>query len=187
MQLELWLHPLWINLWCMGRWSVLEAGLWQSALNLEGWALRAWDVLASYLSFVNILGSRVSGYDDTSSYHSPANAADSPATSAEPSAAPGSPPAAAGPHASTGNCPLPLASREIQHPRLHSEPLFPGRHLCPLQGGVGGAGHTSSCIIPCICIPGREGPCWTDLGLGLERTRWTEIRAVIGLGKNKVF
>lgn len=60
------------------------------------------DFLASNLPFINVLGSRVSGYDDTSSYHSPANAADPPATSAEPSAAPGSPPAAAGPHASAG-------------------------------------------------------------------------------------
>lgn len=75
------------------------------SLNVEGWVLWVCDFLASYLSFVNVLGSRVSGYDDTSSYHSPADAADSPAASAEPSAAPGSPPAAAGPHASTGNGP----------------------------------------------------------------------------------
>lgn len=65
------------------------------------------DFLASYLPSLNVLGPRVSGYDDTSGYHSPANAADPPAASAEPPAAPGSSPAAAGPHASTGNCPLP--------------------------------------------------------------------------------
>ena len=72
----------------------------------------------SCLSCVNVLGARVSGYDDTSSHHSPANAADPPATSAESSAAPGSPAAAAGPHASTGNCP---SSRSMPYtPAYHS-------------------------------------------------------------------
>lgn len=48
-------------------------------------------------------GSSVSGYDDTSSDNSAADAADPSAASPEPSAAPGSPPAAAGPHVTTGN------------------------------------------------------------------------------------
>lgn len=98
------------------------------SLNVEGWVLWVCDFLASYLSFVNVLGSRVSGYDDTSSYHSPANAADSPAASAEPSAAPGSPPAAAGPHASTG---------KVLPPPQH--PVPPGPHpsmqTCPPKQG----------------------------------------------------
>lgn len=47
-------------------------------------------------------GPSVSGYDDTSSDNSTANAADSPAASPEPSAAPGPPPAAAGPHVTAG-------------------------------------------------------------------------------------
>lgn len=69
------------------------------------------------LPFVNVLGPRVSGYDDTPGYHSPANAADPPAASAEPPAAPGSPPAAAGPHASTGNCrPARSAGARTPHP-----------------------------------------------------------------------
>lgn len=80
--------------------------------------LCACDVLASYLSFINVLGSRVSGYDDTSSYHSPANAADPPATSAEPSAAPGPPPATAGPHAPTGNRLPPLRAGDSVHHSL---------------------------------------------------------------------
>lgn len=49
-------------------------------------------------------GSSVGGYDDTSSDHSPANAADPPATSANSPATPSPAPAAAGTHASTGNC-----------------------------------------------------------------------------------
>lgn len=48
-------------------------------------------------------GSSVSGYDDTSSDNSTANAADSSAAGPEPSAAPGSSPAAAGPHVTAGN------------------------------------------------------------------------------------
>lgn len=48
-------------------------------------------------------GSSVGGYDDTSSDHSPANAADPPATSANSPATPSPAPAAAGTHASTGN------------------------------------------------------------------------------------
>lgn len=86
------------------------------------------DFLASYLPFVNVLGSRVSGYDDTSSYHSPANAADPPAASAEPSAAPGSPPAAAGPHASTGKA-LPAPQ-----PPTPPGPL-PSTQTCPPKQG----------------------------------------------------
>lgn len=53
---------------------------------------------------VSPAGSRVGGYDDTSSDHSPANAADPPATSANSPATPSPAPAAAGTHASTGNC-----------------------------------------------------------------------------------
>lgn len=101
--------------------------------------LCACDVLASYLSFINVLGSRVSGYDDTSSYHSPANAADPPATSAEPSAAPGPPPATAGPHAPTGNRPPPPQGRGLRSPFPAPDQL-----LCPLkkkQSGVAGPGH----------------------------------------------
>lgn len=49
-------------------------------------------------------GSSVGGYDDTSSDHSPANAADPPATSANSPATPSPAPTAAGTHASTGNC-----------------------------------------------------------------------------------
>lgn len=48
-------------------------------------------------------GSSVSGYDDTSSDNSTADAADPSAASPEPSAAPGSSPAATGPHVTTGN------------------------------------------------------------------------------------
>ena len=102
------------------------------SLNLEGRALGACNFLASYLSSVNILGSRVSGYDDTSSYHSPATAADPPATSAEPSAAPGSPPAAAGPHASTGNVPF-SSHRTPCSLALHSEVLTHEQLLCPFK------------------------------------------------------
>lgn len=59
-------------------------------------------LINSYLLVV-CAGSSVSGYDDTSSDNSTANAADSSATSPEPSAAPGSSPAAAGPHVTAGN------------------------------------------------------------------------------------
>lgn len=48
-------------------------------------------------------GSSVSGYDDTPSDNSTADAADPSTASPEPSAAPGSSPAAAGPHVATGN------------------------------------------------------------------------------------
>lgn len=48
-------------------------------------------------------GSSVSGYDDTSSDNSTADAADPSAASPEPSAAPGSSPAATGPHVTAGN------------------------------------------------------------------------------------
>lgn len=65
---------------------------------------------------VSSAGSRVGGYDDTSSDHSPANAADPPATSANSPAAPSPAPTAAGTHASTGNC------------RLRSRSRGPGRH-----------------------------------------------------------
>ena len=47
-------------------------------------------------------GSSFSGYDDTSSDNSTADAANPSAASPEPSAAPGSPPAAAGPHVTAG-------------------------------------------------------------------------------------
>lgn len=65
---------------------------------------------------VSSAGSRVGGYDDTSSDHSPANAADPPATSANSPATPSPAPTAAGTHASTGNC------------RLRSRSRGPGRH-----------------------------------------------------------
>lgn len=48
-------------------------------------------------------GSSFSGYDDTSSDNSTADAADPSAASPEPSAAPGSSPAATGPHVTAGN------------------------------------------------------------------------------------
>lgn len=48
-------------------------------------------------------GSIFSGYDDTSSDNSTADAADPSTASPEPSAAPGSSPAAAGPHVTAGN------------------------------------------------------------------------------------
>lgn len=48
-------------------------------------------------------GSSVSGYDDTPSDNSTADAANPSTASPEPSAAPGSSPAAAGPHVATGN------------------------------------------------------------------------------------
>ncbi|PKU37558.1 hypothetical protein llap_12139 [Limosa lapponica baueri] len=52
--------------------------------------------------------SSVGGYDDTSSDHSPANAADPPATSANSPATPSPAPTAAGTHASTGMIPTEL-------------------------------------------------------------------------------
>lgn len=55
-------------------------------------------------------GSSVSGYDDTPSDNSTADAADPSAASPEPSAAPGSSPAAAGPHVATGNVQLTFMS-----------------------------------------------------------------------------
>lgn len=58
---------------------------------------------ACYLHSFNALGSSVSGYDDTPSYHSPANAADPSAASANSTATSGPAPAAAGTHASAGN------------------------------------------------------------------------------------
>lgn len=60
--------------------------------------------LTSSLLFPCTSGSSVGGYDDTSSDHSPANAADPPATSANSPATPSPAPTAAGTHASTGNC-----------------------------------------------------------------------------------
>lgn len=62
---------------------------------------------ACYLHSIDALGSSVSGYDDTSSYHSPANAADPPAASPNSTATSGPAPAAAGTHASAGNLFLP--------------------------------------------------------------------------------
>lgn len=47
-------------------------------------------------------GSSVSGYDDTSSDNSTADATDPSAAGPEPAAAPGSPPAATGPHVTAG-------------------------------------------------------------------------------------
>lgn len=55
-------------------------------------------------------GSSFSGYDDTSSDNSTADAADPSAASPEPSAAPGSPPAATGPHVTAGNVQLTFMS-----------------------------------------------------------------------------
>lgn len=128
--------------WEIGQsWKQADAG---QSLDPEGWVLRACNFLASYLSFVNVLGSRVSGYDDTSSYHSPANAADPPATSAEPSAAPGSPPAAAGPHASAGNgpssspsIPWPLGARPSSQDSPHLSSSFARRRSVSRAGRVG--------------------------------------------------
>lgn len=65
---------------------------------------------ARYLHSIDALGSSVSGYDDTSSYHSPANAADPPAASPHSTATSGPAPAAAGTHASAGNLFLPQCS-----------------------------------------------------------------------------
>ena len=65
--------------------------------------LRPCALTPSSLSFP-ASGSSVGGYDDTSSDHSPANAADPPATSANSPATPSPAPTAAGTHASTGNC-----------------------------------------------------------------------------------
>lgn len=55
-------------------------------------------------------GSSVSGYDDTSSDNSTADAADPSAASPEPSAASGSSPAATGPHVTAGNVQLAFMS-----------------------------------------------------------------------------
>lgn len=66
-------------------------------------------------------GSSVGGYDDTSSDHSPANAADPPATSANSPATPSPAPTAAGTHASTGNCFLNSSSCSLL-PKM-----FPGK------------------------------------------------------------
>ena len=63
-------------------------------------------------------GSSFSGYDDTSSDNSTADAADPSAASPEPSAAPGSPPAATGPHVTAGNVQLTLTSRIILSDRM---------------------------------------------------------------------
>ncbi len=65
----------------------------------------------AYLLFLCVrAGSSVSGYDDTSSDNSTADAADPSAASPEPSAAPGSSPAATGPHVTTGNVQLTFMS-----------------------------------------------------------------------------
>lgn len=53
--------------------------------------------------FIVRAGSSFSGYDDTPSDNSTADAADPSAASPEPSAAPGSSPAATGPHVTAGN------------------------------------------------------------------------------------
>lgn len=57
-------------------------------------------------------GSIFSGYDDTSSDNSTADAADPSAAGPEPSAAPGSSPAAAGPHVTAGNVPVTAVNGE---------------------------------------------------------------------------
>lgn len=70
-------------------------------------------------------GSSVGGYDDTSSDHSPANAADPPATSANSPATPSPAPTAAGTHASTGNCFLnSCLVAPVDHRGLHLPKLF---------------------------------------------------------------
>lgn len=100
---KMWSVPL-----CLLRWAVRTlspsacsmpgAGMVGSALELRRCALTP-SLLSSRAS-----GSSVGGYDDTSSDHSPANAADPPATSANSPATPSPAPTAAGTHASTGNC-----------------------------------------------------------------------------------
>ena len=87
--------------------------------------------------------------------------------------------------------PPPPASHGPWGPSLHSGFPSPEQLLCPSkrkQSREGGAGRNiGPWVISCICIPEREGPCQSHEGLGLESTQWTEIKAVIGLGRNKIF
>lgn len=99
----MWSVPL-----CLPRWAVRT--LSPSApstpgAGMAGGTLEPWRrALTPSLLFSRPSGSSVGGYDDTSSDHSPANAADPPATSANSPATPSPAPTAAGTHASTGNC-----------------------------------------------------------------------------------
>lgn len=79
-------------------------------------SLYSYAVLMDFLTALLILcvcaGSSFSGYDDTSSDNSTADAADPSAASPEPSAAPGSSPAAAGPHVTAGNVQVTVMNHE---------------------------------------------------------------------------
>lgn len=79
-------------------------------------SLYSYTVLMDFLTALLILcvcaGSSFSGYDDTSSDNSTADAADPSAASPEPSAAPGSSPAAAGPHVTAGNVQVTVMNHE---------------------------------------------------------------------------
>lgn len=103
---------------------------------MAGGTLEPWRcALTPSLLFSRPSGSSVGGYDDTSSDHSPANAADPPATSANSPATPSPAPTAAGTHASTGNCFLNSCSGGPCRQRRASPPkMFPGKEAARISG-----------------------------------------------------
>lgn len=130
---------------CLLRWAV--GTLWPSAPSVPGmgspWcggaAAVCSDLTPSLLSSC-ASGSSVGGYDDTSSDHSPANAADPPATSANSPATPSPAPTAAGTHASTGNCFLNSCSGGPCRYRRASPPeTFLGKGAAHVSGPYLGA------------------------------------------------
>lgn len=99
------------------------------------WAVRALSPSDPSLLSSRASGPSVGGYDDTSSDHSPANAADPPATSANSPATPSPAPAAAGTHASTGNCFLNSCPRwPLEVPEGFASQNVPGERSCPHPG-----------------------------------------------------
>lgn len=118
-----------------GNW-VSSGGRLATAVNLARPSAVCTPFPGSRSSCVNIAGARVSGYDDTSSYHSPADAADPPAASAEPPAAPGPPAAAAGSHAPAGNRPSSCSVSCTPGPTA-VRPPSPGGRAPPARSGRG--------------------------------------------------